>query len=199
MAQNLTAFLALTEVVDWKNPKVQFKAGELTSGCQNDAEKARWIFEWVRDEIKHSHDHSLNPVTCSASEVLEYGTGFCFAKSHLLVALLRASGIPGGFCYQRKKDREGYYYLHGYCAAHLKGIDWYRLDARGNKAGVNAQFKPPVEKLAYVIQQEGEWDDPRVRPEPLREVVQALRTFPTWDQLLENIPDIPSVPPFEGQ
>jgi len=39
-------------------------------------------------------------VTCSASEVLREGTGICFAKSHLLAALLRAVGIPAGLCYQ---------------------------------------------------------------------------------------------------
>jgi transglutaminase-like putative cysteine protease len=196
MELELKAFLEATGVVNWDNPKIKFKAGELTLGCKDDAEKARWIFEWVRDEIKHSHDHAMNPITCSASEALEYGTGYCFAKSHLLVALLRAAGIPGGFCYQRKKDKEGNYYLHGYCAAYLPGFGWYRVDARGNKPGVNAQFTPPVEKLAYVINQEGEWDDPRVRPEPLREVLQALRTYPTWDQLLENIPDLPAIPPL---
>lgn len=194
MAQEFIEYLKSTDVVDWENPRVRSKAGELTFGCKDDADKARWIFEWVRDEIKHSHDHALNPVTCSASEVLEHGTGYCYAKTHLLVACLRASGIPGGFCYQRKRDKEGNYYLHGYGAVYLKGIGWYRFDARGNKPGVNAQFTPPVEKLAYVIEQEGEWDDPRVRPEPLREVVQALRTFPTWDQLLANIPDFPEMP-----
>jgi len=196
VAQEFIEFLASTDVVNWKNPKIQFKAGELASGCKDDAQKARWIFEWVRDEIKHSHDYSLNPVTFSASEVLEHGTGFCYAKSHLLVACLRASGIPGGFCYQRVRDKEGNYYLHGYCAVHLKGFGWYRMDARGNKPGVDAQFTPPAEKLAYTTRQVGEWDDPRVRPEPLREVIQALRTYPTWDQLLANIPDLPNIPPF---
>ncbi|WP_338430147.1 transglutaminase domain-containing protein [Synechococcus elongatus] len=33
--------------------------------------------------------------------MLEYRTGYCYAKSHLLVALLRACSIPAGFCYQR--------------------------------------------------------------------------------------------------
>ncbi|MCJ7765377.1 MAG: hypothetical protein MUP09_05490 [Thiovulaceae bacterium] len=31
--------------------------------------------------------------TCSARELLEHGTGWCYAKSHLLAALLRAYGI----------------------------------------------------------------------------------------------------------
>jgi transglutaminase-like putative cysteine protease len=40
-------------------------------------------------------------VTCSASEALAAGTGYCFAKSHLLAAVLRANGIPAALCYQR--------------------------------------------------------------------------------------------------
>ena len=40
-------------------------------------------FEWVRDEIRRSGDFRLDPVTCSASQVLRHGTGFCYAKSHL--------------------------------------------------------------------------------------------------------------------
>jgi len=39
----------------------------------------------------------MNPVTCKASDVLIYGTGYCYAKSHLLAALLRANAIPAGF------------------------------------------------------------------------------------------------------
>jgi hypothetical protein len=46
--------------------------------------------------VKHSGDYQLNPVTCSASEVLAADTGFCCAKSQLLAALLRANGWWSG-------------------------------------------------------------------------------------------------------
>ncbi|MBI2949982.1 MAG: hypothetical protein HYY23_20300 [Verrucomicrobia bacterium] len=32
---------------------------------------------------------------------MEHRAGFCYAKSHLLAALLRARGIPAALCYQR--------------------------------------------------------------------------------------------------
>ncbi len=54
----------------------------------------------VRDNVSHTRDASREEVTCAASEVLAAGTGICYAKSHLLAALLRAVGIPAGFCYQ---------------------------------------------------------------------------------------------------
>jgi transglutaminase-like putative cysteine protease len=34
---------------------------------------------------------------------------------------------------------------------YLKDYGWYRIDARGNKAGVDAQFTPPHEKLAFEL------------------------------------------------
>nr|WP_269749949.1 transglutaminase family protein [Polyangium fumosum] len=82
------------------------------------------------------------PLTCTASEVLRHRTGFCYAKSHLLAALLRANGLPAGFCYQRLAHGSGYC-LHGFNAVELPGIGWYRIDARGNKPGIDAAFDPP--------------------------------------------------------
>lgn len=197
MKQEFAPFLESTDIVDWKHPKVLAMARELAGGWRDETQKARRLFEWVRDVIRHSHDYKLNPVTCTASEVLEQGTGFCYAKSHLLVALFRASGLPAGFCYQRRKVPGWRNYLHGYCAVQLPEAGWYHVDPRGNKPDVDAQFTPPAEKLAYEIGQEGEWDDPRVRARPLAEVVKALRTHKTWDEMLEHTPDPPFIPPLE--
>jgi transglutaminase-like putative cysteine protease len=130
-------------------------------------------------------------VTCAASEVLASGTGYCYAKSHLLAALLRANGIPAGFCYQRLSidDAGARYSLHGLNAAHLPQCGWYRLDSRGNKPGVNAQFSPPIEQLAFHVNFPGEKDFPEILPDPLPMVVTALRAYSTWDALCKNLPD----------
>ena len=53
---------------------------------------ARACFEFVRDQIKHSRDYEMDPTTWKASDVLLHGTGYCYAKSHLLAAMLRANG-----------------------------------------------------------------------------------------------------------
>src|SRR5699024_4752910 len=85
---------------DFDDPEVLATARRLaSSGSEQDT--ARRCFEFVRDEIRHSADDKLNPVTCKASDVLRHKTGYCYAKSHLLAALLRANGIPAGLCYQR--------------------------------------------------------------------------------------------------
>jgi transglutaminase-like putative cysteine protease len=94
-------YLGSSDCVDWQHPLVSAKARELAAGSDDCIEIARRCFEFVRDEIRHSWDYQLNPVTCRASEVLIHGTGYCYAKSHLLAALLRANSIPAGLCYQR--------------------------------------------------------------------------------------------------
>ena len=94
-------FLRATEIIDWQEPTVQSLAGELSIGAADPVEIARRCFEWVRDEVRHSRDFGLSVLTCSASEVLRERSGYCYAKSHLLAALLRANGIRAGLCYQR--------------------------------------------------------------------------------------------------
>lgn len=184
-------YLRSTEVIDWKHPSVLAKAKELSYGTRDAHEIARRCFEWVRDNIQHSSDFKRNPVTCNASDVLHEGTGYCYAKSHLLAALVRANGIPAGFCYQRLSiDETGPpYSLHGLNAVHLPEVGWYRIDPRGNKVGVDAQFSPPVERLAFRIAFPEEQLFPQILPDPLPIVVNALRAHSTWDAMYRNLPD----------
>ena len=168
------------------------KAQELAAALQDQEHIAKKCFEFVRDEITHSCDYKMNPVTCRASEVLEHGTGYCYAKSHLLAALLRAHSIPTGLCYQRLtiEDEKPPFCLHGLNAIYLEPYGWYRVDARGNKPGVQAEFSPPVEKLAFPIIIEGEADLPEIWSEPLAIVIDALERSANYLDVLNNLPDI---------
>jgi len=185
-------YLDSSEYIDWKYPLVAAKAAELAGSCLSDEEVAKRCFEFVRDGIKHSWDYRMNPVTCKASEVLIHGTGYCYAKSHLLAALLRANAIPAGLCYQRLAlETEGPpYCLHGLNAVYLEQHGWYRVDARGNKPGVAAGFSPPTENLAFPIIGASEKDFPDIWAEPLPVVVRALIRNKTVEQVFENLPDI---------
>ena len=185
-------YLATSEIIDWKTPLVIKQAKDLSQGLVNKKDIAKACFEYVRDEVKHSNDYKLNPVTCKASDVLKYKTGYCYAKSHLLAALLRANEIPAGLCYQRltiENDRPPFC-LHGLNAVYLQQTGWYRIDARGNKEGVNAEFTPPIEKLAFPIVVEGEFDIKEIFSEPLPEVVKTLTTYNSFQEVAENLPDI---------
>lgn len=188
----MNEFLQSTAVIDWQHPEVLLRAQSLASGCEGPVEIAQRCFEWVRDVIKHSLDHGLQPVTCSASEVLMVGSGFCYAKSHLLAALLRANGIPAALCYQRLacNDDGSQFCLHGLNAIHLPDIGWYRVDARGNRADVDAQFAPPVERLAFNPSLLGEIDVPGRFAEPLLKVVAALESHSAVSELKDHLPDL---------
>jgi transglutaminase-like putative cysteine protease len=185
-------YLEPTGIIDWKHPDILPLAGELSEGLTSDEDVARACFEWVRDNVLHSWDHGLNPVTCRASDVLRHKTGYCYAKSHLLAALLRANGIPAGFCYQRlgKGEGGGSYCLHGLNAVYLNGHGWYRIDPRGNKEGVDAQFSPPEERLAFSPGGEHEADLPGIHASPLDDVVSVLEQYSTCEELYDNLPDI---------
>lgn len=184
--------LRSTPIIDFNHLAVMKKAKELASETEDPIEISRKCFEFVRDEIKHSHDHQMNPVTLKASEVLKHGTGYCYAKSHLLAALLRANSIPAGICYQRlsRDDKGAPFCLHGLNAVYLEDFGWYRMDARGNKERVNAQFEPPYEQLAYDIKIEGEADLPEIWADPLPVVVEVLSKYNSYDEIYENLPDI---------
>ncbi len=198
--EDLEPFLAVSKHIDWQQPEILMLAKQLAEGTDNKTEIAKNCFEFVRDQVKHSWDFQLNPVTCKASDVLKHNTGYCYAKSHLLAALLRANGIPAGLCYQRLtiSHQQPPFCLHGLNAVYFEQHGWYRLDARGNrveqldlgKEGVDAQFCPPEEQLAYPIVVAGEADLPGVYPEPLPQVVYALETYDTVQLVAENLPDI---------
>ena len=185
-------FLASTHIIDWRTASVLERAHSLAQGREGDEAVARACFEWVRDEVHHSWDYRQNPVTCKASEVLEHRTGYCYAKSHLLAALLRANAIPAGLCYQRLSiDDDGApYCLHGLNAVYLQQHGWYRIDARGNKPGVDAQFSPPHERLAFTINGEQEADLPEIWAEPSLSVVEVLESSASVQDVFENLPDV---------
>lgn len=192
-SSQLAAYLATSAIIDWQHPTIPPLAQSLIQGTTSVSEQIRVVFEWVRDRIAHTCDIGENLVSCAASEVLLYGHGFCFAKAHLLAALLRSCGIPAGFCYQRlvfddaQPDRIT---LHGLNAVYLpEERVWVRLDARGNKPGVQAEFRDICETLAFVSRPDcGEKDYFTIYAQPHPTVVRALQTHSTADDLIAHLP-----------
>ena len=164
-------------------------AVQLRGADADGAAIARRCFEWVRDRIPHTADHKLIPISVAASDVLALGTGFCYSKSHLLAALLRANGIPAGLVYQRLAIGDGSFCLHGLNAAWIPEFGWYRLDARGRRADLIAEFAPPQERLPFPCSEPGEACFPGIWAEPAAVVVQALRSHANCTELLKHLPD----------
>lgn len=190
----MNEFLKSSATIDWETPAVLSKAQELASDSTDDELVAKRCFLWVRDHVKHSRDFRIPVVTCSASEVLEHRAGYCYAKAHLLAALLRACKIPAALCYQRLQVSETdlRFTLHGLNAVYLQKHGWYRIDARGNKPGVKAEFDLPTERLAFPLIVPGERDLPGRFAEPLPEIVELLTRCQTEDEVFRCLPDFTS-------
>ncbi|MEA3406352.1 MAG: transglutaminase family protein [Pseudomonadota bacterium] len=184
-------YLAESKIIDFSHPSIQQQAKLLTEQSADELNLVKNSFEFVRDQIRHTGDYQDNMTTLKASEVLQHNTGWCYAKSHLLAALLRANQIPTALCYQRlscSEYKSDIFCLHGLNAVYLQEFGWIRIDPRGNKSGVNAQFIPPKEQLAFELA-EHEQDIAGRFSEPLDSVVYALTTYQTYDEMINHFPD----------
>jgi transglutaminase-like putative cysteine protease len=190
--KDINEYLKSSKVIDFGNDEIIKCAQSLVRGIDNDELRIKTVYEFVRDKIHHTFDIKGNIITCKASDVLKYGQGICYAKSHLLAALLRSLGNPTGFCYQKLifSDEMPKVILHGLNSVYIKSLDkWIRLDARGNKEGVNAQFSLEKEMLAFPVRSElGEVDEEEVYAEPSVNVIIALEKSSTGEELEKNLP-----------
>ncbi|MFE0250651.1 transglutaminase domain-containing protein [Streptomyces sp. NPDC059010] len=179
---DLSAYLAADEAIDHHHPLVREVAARLADGVADSYDYARAAFEFVRDAIAHSQDSGDLRVTWRASDVLEQGTGICYAKAHALAALLRAEDIPTALCYQKLDV------VHGLVAVRFNGA-WHRQDPRGNKPGVDARFSLDGERLAFMPDSESnELDYPVLYAEPHPSVLSALKAAPDRPHLWKTLP-----------
>ena len=189
---DLGRYLESSEVVDWHSPEIVAQAHELTDRLETDVEQAKRLYEWVRDQIPHSKDAGHEIVTCRASDVLRHRTGICYAKSHLLAALLRAVGIPAGFCYQVLCKDPPYQgtEIHGLNGIFLRSLSrWIRVDARGNTGPINAKFNLDQDQLAFLVDPaRGEYTHETIYVEPLPVVVDCLHRFTVRSEMWPHLP-----------
>ena len=186
-------YLNATSIIDYNERSIQLLSEKLKTECSSQMHYIKKAYHYVRDEIAHSADIQALSITLKASEVLKEKHGICFAKSHLLAALLRANKIPTGFCYQRlilDDEKSPYLVLHGLNGVYVDKVNkWIRLDARGNNNGIDAQFSLDQEKLAFPIREVfGEEDIFTVFSNPNNNVVRALTTYKTRMELWDHIP-----------
>jgi len=193
---DLARYLEASETIDFKSQAscdITNLALEIKANSEDEISYIKNAFEYVRDNISHSADIQGNIVTCKASEVLRAKEGICYAKSHLLAALLRSNQIPTGFCYQRlilDDTLDPHLILHGLNAVYIESLDkWIRLDARGNKLGVDAQFSLEQEQLAFSVRiDKGEEDIPIIFAYPDENVIKALTKSKSLEALWVNLP-----------
>lgn len=152
-------YLSVTAAINHNHPDILAQVEKLKSHSHNEIDYIKNAYYFVRDEIPHSWDIKVPTVSRCASEVLENKTGICWTKSCLLAALLRANGIPSGISYQYltradEDDSDGYI-IHALNTVYVKELDrWIRLDARGNREDVHAEFCLDNEILAFEVREQ---------------------------------------------
>ena len=91
--------------IDSATPAIRRQAARLTAGCRESRDRARRLFEFVRDEIRYNFAPDVRRrADFRASHTLELGNGFCMQKAALYAALCRASGIPARIGFQDLAD-----------------------------------------------------------------------------------------------
>ena len=88
---DISAYLKEDDVIDFNKSIITHLADKLYKISDSEISYIKYVYEFVRDNISHSADINEDVITCSASEALTARHGICFAKSHLLAALLRSS------------------------------------------------------------------------------------------------------------
>ena len=157
-------YLEETETIDYSHPIIQEKVKELRNNSPSQLNYIENAYKFVRDVIPHSWDIRSEVVSRKASEVLINRTGICWTKACLLASLLRANGIPSGISYQHltraDEDNSDGYIIHALNTVFIDELNkWIRLDARGNKENVHAEFSLDEERLAFPIRDQlGEVD-----------------------------------------
>jgi len=188
----LKIFLQEDYYVDYSSGIIRSKASELFSENMTDLEKAKAAYSFVRDKISHSFDCDAEIITARASDVLLHKTGICHAKANLLAALLRSQSIPTGFCFEHitlADDDSLGYCVHAFNAV-LLNKKWIKLDARGNKQGVNAEFSDDEPILAYPIRKEyDEYFFDGVFANSHKETMQMLEKAKSLQDIMDNIPE----------
>lgn len=117
----------LAPVLEVLEPQTGMRLGELV------LEVAHYI---------HSHFEYARDVTLSTSpidDVLEHGKGVCQDFTHLMIAILRAFGVPARYIsgYLHRPDKESQ--SHAWCEVWLPDLGWVGIDPT-NDMVVNDHF-----------------------------------------------------------
>lgn len=191
-------FLRENKYIDFSEDIIQQKAKILFANSENNINKAKIAYEYVRDEIPHSFDINAKVITAKASDVLYKKTGICHAKSNLLAALLRSQKIPVGMCFQHitlMDDDSLGYCVHCYNAIFLDDR-WIKVDARGNTNGKNAKFSLNEPILAFPNREQyDEFFWTGIYSNPHNDMMKVLESATSIQYIIDNIPDYVNTSP----
>lgn len=145
------ACLAPTRFIDATHPAIVAAVDDLDIRRSPPMERARRLFELVKDRVRYEFSAKMSEEEYVASYVLAAGRGFCVQKAVLLAALGRAAGVPTALVLSDLRDRS----LPGWVTEalttdvmHHHGLNAFWLDGAWVKA--DASLSPDVvERKGY--------------------------------------------------
>jgi transglutaminase-like putative cysteine protease len=124
----LTQYLVATANCQVNDPSIQALASQLTKGLASTWDKAKAIFNWVRDNIDYNFYYNTR---YGAVGTLKYRTANCCDHAHLVVALARAAGLPARYVHGICTFSSGTY-GHVWAELYVDG-KWYSADATSSR------------------------------------------------------------------
>ena len=104
-------------------------ASSITQGLTTQMDKAVAIFNWVRDNIGYSFYYNTK---YGALGTLTSKTANCVDTSHLMIALMRAAGIPAEYEHVYAQFTSGTWYGHVIALVYINGV-WYKADGTSSR------------------------------------------------------------------
>ncbi|SCY71241.1 transglutaminase-like domain-containing protein [Microvirga guangxiensis] len=150
-------YLSPAEYIDSDHPAIRRRAEELTAGITSDAERARVLYEAVRDGVRYDpYVDYTDGESFRASSVFAAGYGYCVGKAALYAALCRSVEIPARIGLSDVRNHlstprlleavgTDVFAYHGYVEVHLPGR-WLKATPTFN---VSLCAKLGVEPLVF--------------------------------------------------
>jgi hypothetical protein len=122
---NLTSYLVSDDKSQMSNLVIKNLAKKITNGMNTTIEKAKAIYNYVRDTIMYSFYYNTK---YGAVEAYNKKIGNCVDMSHLIIGLSRASGIPARYVHGKCTFTSGKTYGHVWAEIYVDG-EWLVADA----------------------------------------------------------------------
>jgi transglutaminase-like putative cysteine protease len=112
---------ALTPLLDTLRPKAGQELSHLVSS----------IAEYIKSHFQYARDVTL--ATSPIDDLLEHGKGVCQDFTHLMIAVLRAFGVPARYVsgYIHRPDKESQ--SHAWCEVWFPDLGWFGVDPTNNR------------------------------------------------------------------
>lgn len=144
MTEDLTQYLAATEMVESTHPEVIAYTQKVVGDATEPIEQAVRLYYAVRDDFLYNpYQVDLTVDALKTTALLERGSGFCVEKANLMIAGARHLGIPARFGFADVRNHVGTSKLaeilqtnvlvfHGFVELYLKG-EWVKATPAFNK------------------------------------------------------------------